>query len=96
MHAEQWNPPAMPLCYLNNQKSITTQNQNNLLRFSFLRTCHFMEDALPFQGWLLINYNYLVQKLGRISISDDATAQKTSNGTCLSRTYLGESYVTDI
>ena len=45
---------------------------------------------------LLITYNYPVQKLERISIYDNPTTQKTSNGTCLSRTDSGESLVTDI
>ena len=45
---------------------------------------------------LLITSNYPVQKLERISIYDDPATQKTSNGTCLSRTDLGESLVTDI
>ena len=46
---------------------------------------------------LLINYNYPVQKLERISIYDDPTTEKTSNGTRLSKTdFIGESLVTDI
>ena len=41
----------------------------------------------------LINYDNPVQKLGRISIYNDPTTQKTSNGKCLSRTDLDESLV---
>ena len=45
---------------------------------------------------LSITYNYPVQKLESISLYDDPTNQKTSYGTCLSRTDSGESLVTDI
>ena len=56
-----------------------------------------IQDFIMAGGCLgLINYDYPVQKLERISIYDDPTTQKTSNGTCLSRTDSGESIVTDI